>query len=93
MVFLIIAVPDVENCCERKVNILANLRKSYLKDFIFSKVTTIKSVILPKMNLLRDFFSIWVFVYEHLRVAGLQRKEEGHFFNSSLLLPPALQTL
>ena len=56
MVFLIIAVPDVENCCERKVNILANLRKSYLKDFIFSKVTTIKSVILPKMNLLRDFF-------------------------------------
>ena len=79
MVFLIIAVPDVKNCCERKANILANLQKSYLKDFIFSKVTTIKSVILLKMNLLRDFFSVWVFVYEHLRVAALQRKEGGAF--------------
>ena len=29
------------------------------------------------MNLLSDFFSVWVFVYEHLRVAGLQRKEGG----------------
>ena len=38
------------------------------------------------------FFSIWVFFHEHSRITGLQGKGEGHFFNSSLPLPPALQT-
>ena len=36
------------------------------------------------------FFYIWVFFYEHSRITGLQGK--GHFFNSSLQLPPASQT-
>ena len=32
------------------------------------------------------FFSIWVFSHEHSRITGLQGKEEGIFFNSSLPL-------
>ena len=39
------------------------------------------------------FFSIWVFFCEHSRITGLQRKWGGYFFNPSLPLPPASQTL
>ena len=38
------------------------------------------------------FFSIWVFFHDHSRITGLQGKG-GDFFNSSLPLPPASQTL
>ena len=39
------------------------------------------------------FFSQWVFYQEHSRLIGQQGKEEAISFNSSLLLPPASQTL
>ena len=39
------------------------------------------------------FFSIWVFFHEHSRITGLEGKGGGHFFNSSLPLPPASQIL
>ena len=39
------------------------------------------------------FFSIWVFFHEHSLFTGQHGKGEGYLFNSSLLLPPASQTL
>ena len=39
------------------------------------------------------FFSILVFFHGHSRITGLQGKGGGHFFNFSLPLPPASQTL
>ena len=39
------------------------------------------------------FFSIWVFFHNHSRITGLQREGGGYFFNSSLPLPSASQTL
>ena len=39
------------------------------------------------------FFSVWVFFHNHSQTTGLQGKGKGIFFNSSLPLPPALQTL
>ena len=39
------------------------------------------------------FFAIWVFIHKHSQITGLQGKWGGHFFNSSLPLPPASQTL
>ena len=39
------------------------------------------------------FFSQWVFYQEHSRLIGQQGKEEAISFNTSLLLPPASQTL
>ena len=40
------------------------------------------------------FFSIWVFYHDHSRITHRTAGEGGgHFFNSSLPLPPASQTL
>ena len=43
-------------------------------------------LIQPKTILNKFFFLIWVFFHDHLRITG-------DFFNSSLPLPPASQTL